>query len=312
MSENPVLWSSGSDQQQATAMYRFMQQQGHDSYDDLYQWSIDEPASFWEALCDFCGVHFDTPATTTLTRPDDIMNAGWFEGSELNFAAHLLRHSGERAAIVFCGEDGNRRELSFDDLRLAVAGIAAGLRNAGVKKADRVVAYLPNCPEAIIAMLATTSIGAIWSSCSPDFGVNGVVDRFGQIEPKVLFASDGYLYNGKRIDTTPIVADIIAVRSPSLHYVFVRYDRRAKVHSARAWRLALAAPERAYAAYRPVRVRPAVLFHDLWLDDVELAGQRLGGRRHRRALRRFTVFRGGSRAVEYGRTRTSHGVRDQR
>jgi len=210
MSENPVLWSSGSDQQQATAMYRFMQQQGHDSYDDLYRWSIDEPASFWEALCGFCGVHFDTPATTTLTRPDDIMNAGWFEGSKLNFAAHLLRHSGERAAIVFCGEDGNRRELSFDGLRLAVAGIAAGLRNAGVKKADRVVAYLPNCPEAIIAMLATTSIGAIWSSCSPDFGVNGVVDRFGQIEPKVLFASDGYLYNGKRIDISPIVADIIA------------------------------------------------------------------------------------------------------
>jgi len=229
MTENPVLWSSGSDQQQATAMYRFMQQQGHDSYDDLYRWSIDEPASFWEALCGFCGVHFDTPATTTLTRPDDIMNAGWFEGSKLNFAAHLLRHSGERAAIVFCGEDGNRRELSFDGLRLAVAGIAAGLRNAGVKKADRVVAYLPNCPEAIIAMLATTSIGAIWSSCSPDFGVNGVVDRFGQIEPKVLFASDGYLYNGKRIDTSPIVADIIAAIPSIATTVAVSFlDERAR------------------------------------------------------------------------------------
>ncbi len=191
-------------------MYRFMQQQGHDSYDDLYQWSIDEPANFWEALCVFCDVHFDTPAATVLARPGDIMNAGWFEGSELNFAAHLLRHSSERAAIVFCGEDGSRRELSFDDLRRAVAETAAGLRRAGVEKADRVAGFLPNCPEAIIAMLATSSIGAIWSSCSPDFGVNGVVDRFGQIEPKVLFACDGYIYNGKRIDTSLVVAEVVA------------------------------------------------------------------------------------------------------
>jgi acetoacetyl-CoA synthetase len=209
MSENRILWNPGTEQKQATAMYRFMRQQGFDAYDDLYQWSIDESAAFWESLCEFCDVRFDKPATTTLACPDNIMDAGWFAGSELNFAAHLLRHSGERAAIVFCGEDGTRKELSFDQLQQAVAATAAGLRRIGVVKADRVAGFLPNCPEAIIAMLATASIGAIWSSCSPDFGVNGVVDRFGQIEPKVLFVTDGYYYNGKRIDSKAVVAGIV-------------------------------------------------------------------------------------------------------
>ena len=209
MSENRILWNPGTEQKQATAMYRFMRQQGFDTYDDLYQWSINDLAAFWESLCEFCDVQFDKPATTTLVRPDNIMNAGWFAGSELNFAAHLLRHNGERAAIVFCGEGGTRKELSFDQLQQAVAETAAGLRRAGVVKADRVAGFLPNCPEAIVAMLATSSIGAIWSSCSPDFGVNGVVDRFGQIEPKVLFAADGYYYNGKRIDSEVVVAGIV-------------------------------------------------------------------------------------------------------
>jgi len=210
MSDNPILWSPNDEQAHATAMHRFMRQQGFDDYDRLYQWSIDHSSDFWESLCEFCDVRFDAPAETTLSNPDDIMHAGWFAGSKLNFAAHLLRHDGDRAAIIFCGEDGARREISFDDLQQAVARIAAGLRDAGIEKGDRVAGFLPNSPEAIIAMLATASIGAIWSSCSPDFGVNGVVDRFGQIEPKVLFATDGYFYNGKRIDSAPVVAGIAA------------------------------------------------------------------------------------------------------
>lgn len=191
-------------------MYRFMREQGFEEYEDLYQWSIDHSAAFWEALCEFCDIRFDTPPVKTLSRPDSIMDAGWFTGSELNFAAHLLRQRGERAAIIFCGEDGGRRELSFEQLRRSVAAIAAGLRTAGVVKGDRVAGFMPNCPEAIVAMLAASSIGAVWSSCSPDFGVNGVVDRFGQIEPKVLFACDGYYYNGKCIDSRPVVAGIAA------------------------------------------------------------------------------------------------------
>jgi acetoacetyl-CoA synthetase len=187
MGDNPILWEPSAERRKSSAMYRFMRQQGFDDYETLYQWSIEDSAAFWEALCSFCDIRFVTPAEKVLERPDNIMDAGWFEGSELNYAEHLLRHEGDREALVFTAEDGERRSLSFNELRNSVAAVAAGLRRAGVVKGERVGGYLPNCPEAIIAMLATTSIGAIWSSCSPDFGVTGVVDRFGQIEPKVLF-----------------------------------------------------------------------------------------------------------------------------
>jgi len=209
MSENPILWKPSEERAQASNMHRFMCEQGHESYADLYRWSVDESPAFWEVLCDFCDVRFDKPADVILARPDNIMDAGWFDGSKLSFAEHMLRQRGARAAIISCGEDGSRRELSFDKLRQEAARIAAGLRAVGVVKGDRVVGFLPNCPEAIIAMLATASIGAIWSSCSPDFGVSGVVDRFGQIEPKVLFATNGYLYNGKTIDSLPVIAGIV-------------------------------------------------------------------------------------------------------
>ena len=198
---NPIIWQPHPERLKQTAMYRFMKGQSFDNYDDLYQWSIDRPAEFWRAHCDFCDVRFSKTAEQTLVQPGDMTTAKWFPGSELSFAEHLLRHTGDRAAIIFCGEDGSRRELSFDELRRAVAALVDGLKSAGVVKGDRVVGYLPNCPEAIISMLAATSIGAIWSSCSPDFGINGVVDRFGQIRPKVLFCADGYSYNGKRHDS---------------------------------------------------------------------------------------------------------------
>jgi len=209
MGDNPILWEPSDERRRSSAMYRFMQQQGFDDYDSLYRWSIEESADFWQALCDFCDIRFTKPPATILPRPDSIMDAGWFQGGELNYAEHLLRHRGGRDALVFYGEDGARQAISFDELRAAVAGVAAGLRQAGIEKGDRVGAYLPNCPEAIIAMLAASSIGAIWSSCSPDFGVTGVVDRFGQIEPKVLFTANGYFYNGKRFECLDTVARII-------------------------------------------------------------------------------------------------------
>ncbi len=209
MTDNPIIWSPDARRREASAMFRFMQRQGFGDYDALYQWSIRDPAAFWEALCDFCELHFDVPADRTLARPDDIMDAGWFEGARLNYASHLLRHTGAQPAVVFYGEDGSRRALSFDALREQVAGVAEGLRRAGVREGDRVGGYLPNCPEAIVAMLAAASIGAVWSSCSPDFGINGVVDRFGQIEPKVLFAANGYFYNGKRFDSLQTVGGIV-------------------------------------------------------------------------------------------------------
>ena len=210
MADNPILWEPSDEQRESSAMHRFMRQQGFDDYDSLYRWSIDDSAAFWQALCEFCDIRFTMPPGTIIRRPDNIMDAGWFDGTELNYAEHLLRHEGGREALVFSAEDGARRALSFDELRDAVAGVAAGLRRAGLVKGDRVGGYLPNCPEAIIAMLATTSIGAIWSSCSPDFGVTGVVDRFGQIQPKVLFTANAYFYNGKRFDCLDTVARIVA------------------------------------------------------------------------------------------------------
>ena len=210
MAPNPIIWQPSLERVRASAMQQFMEAAGHDSYDKLYAWSIGDSPAFWEALCAFCDVEFDAQPATVLARPDDIMDAGWFEGSRLNYARHLLRHGGDEVAVVFCGEDGSRREISRNELREEVAAVATGLRAAGVTKGDRVGAFLPNCPEAIIGMLATTSLGAIWSSCSPDFGVNGVVDRFGQIEPKVLFGVNGYRYNGKTCDTRQTIARVVA------------------------------------------------------------------------------------------------------
>ena len=192
-----------------------MQDQDVGNYADLHRWSIDDAPAFWTACCRVCDIRFDRAADTVLRRPDNIMDAGWFSGARLNFAAHLLRHTGDATALVFCGEDGARRELSRDELRIAVARVASALKNTGIEKGDRVAGFLPNCPEAVIAMLATVSIGAVWSSCSPDFGVNGVVDRFGQIEPKLLFAANAYRYNGKICDTRTIVAGV-AKAIPSL------------------------------------------------------------------------------------------------
>ena len=204
-------------------MFRFMTEQGHASYDELYRWSVDDVEAFWQALCEFCNIEFTTAADMVVEQPGDMTTAKWFAGAELSFPAHLLRFSGERAAIIFRGEDGTRRELSFDELRAQVAAVTAGLKSAGVTKGDRVVGFLPNCPQAIIAMLAATSVGAIWSSCSPDFGINGVVDRFGQIKPKVLFCADGYFYNGKRIDSLDAVAGVVKLIDSIAHTVVVPF-----------------------------------------------------------------------------------------
>jgi acetoacetyl-CoA synthetase len=209
MSSNPVIWQPDEKRIRDSAMHRFMRLQDFDDYAALHAWSIESSAEFWVRLCDFCGIQFEQAANSVIARPDNIMDAGWFDGAELNFATHMLRHTGAEAAIVFCGEDGTRREISRDALRTDVARLAASLRALGVEKGDRVAGFLPNCPEAIIAMLATVSTGAIWSSCSPDFGVNGVVDRFGQIEPKVLFAANAYLYNGKTCDSRATVASVV-------------------------------------------------------------------------------------------------------
>jgi len=239
MNNNPVIWEPDTTRIHESAMYQFMQQQGFDYYAALHQWSIDNSPAFWVALCDHCDIQFTQPPDSILARPEDFMDAGWFQGAELNFAEHLLRHTGEKAAIIFSGEDGTRRAVSRDELRTTVARLAASLRAKGVSKGDRVAGYLPNCPEAIIAMLATTSIGAIWSSCSPDFGINGVVDRFGQIEPKILFAPNAYLYNGKTCDTRDTVAGVVEAIPSLVQTVIVPFVDQASsdtgIENAELW-----------------------------------------------------------------------------
>ncbi|MDH3588719.1 MAG: acetoacetate--CoA ligase [Gammaproteobacteria bacterium] len=179
------------------------------AYSDLWQWSTDDKEKFWPALWDFCDIKAARRWDTVLENGDRMPGAKWFAGSRLNFAENLLRFRGPQAAIIFRDESGQRRELSRDELWQSVAEIAAGLRAAGVSKGDRVAAYMPNIPETITVMLAATSLGATFSSCSPDFGVNGVLDRFGQIAPKILFAVDGYRYNGKEIDLLGRLREIL-------------------------------------------------------------------------------------------------------
>ena len=222
MTENTVLWTPSAERAAASQMHAFMSRQGKRNYDDLYVWSIQSPEQFWAALVEFAGIRFTTPAERVLADPASIMHAGWFDGATLNYAEELLRHDGDREALVFVGEQGERQSLSFARLRSEVARIRAGLLRLGIGRGDRVAGYVPNCPEAIIAMLATTSLGAVWSSCSPDFGANGVVDRFGQIEPRVLFTASAYLYNGKRHDSLETAREIVR-RIPSIEAV-VAFD----------------------------------------------------------------------------------------
>jgi acetoacetyl-CoA synthetase len=189
-------------------------------YDALHRWSVTHPEQFWTTLWDFAGVVAEKRGERVLADANKMPGAKWFPDARLNFAENLLRSHDTADALVFWGEDKVKGRASHAELYRAVAQTAWALRDMGVDRGDRVAAYLPNLPAAVVAMLATASIGAIFSSASPDFGVQGVLDRFGQIAPKVLFACDGYYYNGKVIDCLGKVAEI-AARMPSLERVVI-------------------------------------------------------------------------------------------
>jgi acetoacetyl-CoA synthetase len=215
MTEQP-LWQPAAARIEAsnlTAYLRFLEAESGlrcADYDALQRWSVAEPAAFWESIWRFTGIIHSQPWGQVLEHPERFPGARWFPGARLNFAENLLRRRDDGVALIGHLENGARRTLSHAELHDAVARVAAGLRARGVAPGDRVAAFLPNVPETLIAMLATASIGALWSSCSPDFGTNGVLDRFGQIAPRVLFACDGYHYAGKVIDTRARVAEIAA------------------------------------------------------------------------------------------------------
>ncbi len=200
---NEALWKPAPEGIARANMTRFLHQvqeterlRGED-YAALYDWSTREPESFWPAVWKFCDIRASRRWDRVLEHADRMPGARWFRGSRLNFAENLLRHRDDRTALVFLGEDGRRTTRSYRQLYSEVARLARGLGEAGVGPGDRVAAILPNIPEAVTGMLAAASLGAVWSSCSPDFGVQGVLDRFGQIAPKVLFAADAYRYNGR-------------------------------------------------------------------------------------------------------------------
>ena len=221
-----MLWQPSSERVANANLTRFAamvrERHGVDAgdYAALHRWSIEDRAAFWTAIWEYAAVIGDQGDGPVLVDGHRMPGATWFPGARLNFAENLLRRRDDAPGIVFRGEDRVRRSLSFRELHDAVSVLAQALRAAGVAKGDRVAGYLPNMPEAVIAMLATTSIGALWSSASPDFGVRGVVDRFGQIAPKVLFSADGYLYGGKRHDSIGRLASI-AAQIPSIERIVV-------------------------------------------------------------------------------------------
>jgi acetoacetyl-CoA synthetase len=191
-----------------------------DNYRDLYNWSVNEITCFWEAVWSFGKPVVSKDYHQVVDDDSKMPGAKWFSGARLNFAENLLRRRDNHTAILSRGEGKDDRKISYNELYSEVEKMAAALREAGVEQNDRVAGFLPNIPEAVVAMLGAASLGAVWSSSSPDFGIKGVLDRFRQIEPKVLFAADGYQYNGKRINSLDKLKDILT-ELPSVEKVVV-------------------------------------------------------------------------------------------
>jgi acetoacetyl-CoA synthetase len=227
------LWQPSAERIAESNLARFMEQVEEDwnvSIDDyaaLHAFSVRERERFWQSLVDFAGIAAETWGETVLENPAAMPGARWFPGARLNFAENLLKRRDASEAIVFRGEDKVRRRMSWAELHAEVSRLQQALAAAGVRAGVRVSAFMPNMPETVVAMLAATSLGAIWSSCSPDFGVQGVLDRFGQIAPKVLFTADGYFYAGKAHDSLGRVAEFLAGLPSVERVVVVPYTRQA-------------------------------------------------------------------------------------
>lgn len=209
--EGTILWEPSQDRKSRANITKYLNwlesEKGlsFKDYNSLWEWSVTEIETFWQSLWEFFNIKASKPYTRIL--PERKMpGSEWFQGAELNYAEHVFRHmSSERPALIFQSEIQPLTELSWQEFYRRVAAVAGCLRNLSVKRGDRVVAYMPNIPQTVMAFLACASIGATWSSCSPDFGTRSVHDRFSQIEPKVLIAVDGYQYGGKAFDLTPAV-----------------------------------------------------------------------------------------------------------
>jgi len=221
-----LLWQPSQERIKATNMYRFMttvnEKYGKDfqEYAPLWEWSVQNLEDFWETAWDFIDIKASTPYDKVIDDPAKMPGAKFFVNCKLNFAENQLRFRNDDLALIFRGEDSVRRTLTYNQLYDEVAKTAASLRAMGIQKGDRVVGFVPNMPESIIAMLAAASIGAVWSSCSPDFGIKGVLDRFGQTRPKVLFTADGYYFKGKPLDSIERISGIVK-ELPSIEKIVV-------------------------------------------------------------------------------------------
>ena len=220
------LWAPSAEQISDSNMYRFMMmineryQKQFEGYDDLYRWSIENIADFWETMWEFVPIIASQPYTQVIDDVSKMPGAQWFNGARLNFSENLLRYRDDQTALVFKGEGQAVQRMSYAQLYDEVTRVAHSLKELGVLPGDRVVGFMPNMPQTVIAMLAATSMGAVWSSCSPDFGIKGVLDRFGQIKPKVLFTTNGYSFKGKVIDSLNRISDILK-SLPSIERVVV-------------------------------------------------------------------------------------------
>jgi acetoacetyl-CoA synthetase len=226
---NLPLWKPAENYATNSKMYEFLSHIAETynlqdvEYETVHRWSVTYIDEFWAEIWNFCNIKFSENYFKIIDDPKKMPGAKWFEGARLNFAENLLQRRDDHKALIFWGEDSIRKEISYIELFEEVRKLAAALKRIGLEKGDRVAAFMPNMPETIIAMLAAVSIGAIWSSTSPDFGTKGVLDRFSQIEPKVVFAADGYFYKGKPFDTQDKLKNIINELSSVEKVILIDY-----------------------------------------------------------------------------------------
>ncbi|MFQ3857657.1 acetoacetate--CoA ligase [Leptospira kirschneri] len=229
------LWTPSSDRIESSNLvryFKFLKEKKNlslSTFEELRVWSVNEIGSFWESIWEFSEVVHSQKYDLVYRSGSNFTDSKFFPGAKLNFAENLLRRTDSFPALVYRGEDGSKREVSYAELRSYVGAVAKDLKKRGVVPGDRVVGLMPNVPETVIAMLATTSIGAIWSSCSPDFGVKGVLDRFGQIEPKILFTTDLYSFKGKHLSLAENLTQILE-SIPSIEAVIVSDYKNGILH----------------------------------------------------------------------------------
>jgi acetoacetyl-CoA synthetase len=269
--EGQLLWTPSAERVARSHLTRYLgwlAERGYrfDDYEALWRWSVSDLDAFWSSIAEFCGIEFSSPPSGVLGKRT-MPGAEWFPGARLNYAWHALRHERPNDdALLYLSERRPLTTLSWTELARQVRVLATRMRALGIKPGDRVVAYLPNTPEAIVAMLATASIGAVWSSCGPDFGTRGVLDRYAQLEPKLMFCVDGYSYGGKPFDRRADIREIIGKLPALEHVVHLPYldpdDRTPITPGALLWEDAIAGPDPGRDAFRFEQVPFA---HPLWI-----------------------------------------------